>query len=157
MLIHEVDDWFYQIIPKAMKPLIRQELYNTINRWSGEWHRQRNKTKPLAENCPSLSITVISFGYHKSGLAPRGEDGGGFVFDCRGIENPGTRPDMATKTGLDPDVQRFLECETTMTKYLNAVWQLLTTALQQHRRRGHTRMHIAFGCTGGQHRTQGSP
>ena len=102
---------------------------------------------------PVLRVTVCSFGFGRSGAPPLCADGGGFVFDCRGIENPGLLQQFASKTGLDSDVKDFLDQHTAMPRFLHAIFELLTVAIVEHRQRGHTRVQVAFGCTGGQHRS----
>ena len=100
-----------------------------------------------------LMIEVNSFSY-KKGIPPDpSENGGGFVFDMRGILNPGRFDEYKTLTGRDKPVQDFLEQRTKMNEYLNSVWDLIDITVENYLQRGFQHLMINFGCTGGQHRS----
>ncbi len=102
----------------------------------------------------SLNIRIYSFGFHKSGPPP--DDlghGGGFVFDCRGLANPGREDAFRSLTGLDKPVHTYLENTAEVEPFLAAAEQLLISHAQSFLNRGFTEMMISFGCTGGQHRS----
>ena len=102
----------------------------------------------------SLSINIYSFGYHKSGI-PQDEtgNGGGYVFDCRGLENPGRQSQFLQKTGQDQEVIHFLEKETNVDDFLNNIFSLVFLHAQNYEKRQFKNLMVSFGCTGGQHRS----
>ena len=100
-----------------------------------------------------LVVRISSFSY-KNGIPPDATpNGGGFVFDCRGILNPGRQQVFKTKTGRDKDVKDFLEQQTKMPDFLNGVFTLTDIAVEDYIKRGFSNLMISFGCTGGQHRS----
>jgi aminoglycoside/choline kinase family phosphotransferase len=106
-----------------------------------------------ADDTTPLVIDVNSFSY-KKGIPPdHSENGGGFVFDMRGILNPGRFDDYKTLTGKDKSVQDFLEQRTRMNEFLNSVWDLIDINVEDYLKRGFKHLMINFGCTGGQHRS----
>lgn len=105
------------------------------------------------ENTP-LVVHINSFSYKKGGIpADPSGNGGGFVFDCRGILNPGRLAEFKTKTGRDKEVKDFLEQQTRMPEYLNSVYDITDISVEDYIRRGFDSLFINFGCTGGQHRS----
>ncbi len=100
-----------------------------------------------------LQITLTSFSYQKGIPAATHEHGQGFVFDCRGIENPGLIPELAMQTGEDKDVQLFLEEKTEMPTFLKSVESLVFITVDKFLERGFANLNINFGCTGGRHRS----
>lgn len=101
-----------------------------------------------------LQIEVQSFSYKKGGIPQDlSGNGGGFVFDCRGILNPGRIDEYKTQTGEDPAVQSYLENQTEMPKFIHLVWELLDISIQDYLARGFSHLQVSFGCTGGQHRS----
>ena len=80
-------------------------------------------------------------------------NGGGFVFDCRGILNPGRIQEFKTMHGRDKSVIDFLEQQTKMTEFLNSVFDIVDITVEDYIRRGFERLMVSFGCTGGQHRS----
>lgn len=101
-----------------------------------------------------LVIDVHSFSYKKGGI-PKDEsgNGGGFVFDCRGILNPGRVEEYKSQTGNDPGVQEFLETKTEMPEFLKLVQGIVSINIKNYLGRGFENLQINFGCTGGQHRS----
>lgn len=100
-----------------------------------------------------LLIEVNSFSYKKGIPLDTSENGGGFVFDMRGILNPGRFDEYKTLSGKDKPVQDFLEQRTKMNEYLNSVWDLIDITVENYLKRGFSHLMINFGCTGGQHRS----
>ena len=101
-----------------------------------------------------LKIEIHSFSYKKGGIPKdKTENGGGFVFDCRGILNPGRVEEYKVQTGNDLGVQEYLEANTEMPKFLQAIQSLLAITIENYLERGFENLQISFGCTGGQHRS----
>lgn len=100
-----------------------------------------------------LLIKVHSFSYRKEIPADNSGNGGGFVFDCRGILNPGRVESMKTQTGRDKEVKDFLEQQTKMPEFLNSVFDIVDITVEEYIKRDFESLMISFGCTGGQHRS----
>jgi hypothetical protein len=100
-----------------------------------------------------LVITINSFSYKKGLPSDASENGGGFIFDMRGILNPGRFDDYKKLSGLDKPVQDFLEQKTKMNTFLNSVWDLIDITVENYLTRDFESLQINFGCTGGQHRS----
>ncbi len=100
-----------------------------------------------------LVVTINSFSYRKEIPADKSGNGGGFVFDCRGILNPGRIDSMKTQTGRDREVKDFLEQQSQMPKFLNSIFDIVDISVEEYINRGFESLVISFGCTGGQHRS----
>lgn len=102
----------------------------------------------------ALVIRIQSFSYLKNGIPQDSSDnGGGFVFDMRGILNPGRYSPYKHLSGKDKPVQDFLEQSTHMSRFLNSVWDIIDISVEDYLQRNFASLIIAFGCTGGQHRS----
>ncbi len=100
-----------------------------------------------------LVVKISSFSYRKLIPADDTENGGGFVFDCRGILNPGRVESMKTQTGRDKQVKDFLEQQTKMPEFLNSVFDIVDITVEEYINRDFESLMVSFGCTGGQHRS----
>ncbi len=101
-----------------------------------------------------LVVSIKSFSFIQSGY-PKDEtkNGGGFVFDMRGILNPGRFDEYKHLSGLDKSVKDFLEQKTKMPDFLNSVYSIIDISVEDYIKRGFEHLSINFGCTGGQHRS----
>jgi RNase adaptor protein for sRNA GlmZ degradation len=101
-----------------------------------------------------LKINLYSFSYKKSGV-PKDTtpNGGGFVFDCRFIFNPGRIEEFKPLTGSDKKVIDFLDNNEQMQKFISRSAEIIKSAIDNYLSRDFTDLMICFGCTGGQHRS----
>jgi len=100
-----------------------------------------------------LNINVRSFSYKKEIPVDPSGNGGGFVFDCRGILNPGRIKNYKSLTGRDREVIEYLENETKILEYLENVFAIVDLTIEDYIQRDFTNLEVNFGCTGGQHRS----
>lgn len=100
-----------------------------------------------------LNINIRSFSYKKGIPRDLSGNGGGFVFDCRGILNPGRIQEFKTQTGRDEAVKNFLETKTEIAKFLEAAFQMVDISVEDYIGREFENLEVNFGCTGGQHRS----
>lgn len=100
-----------------------------------------------------LVVHINSFSYKKEQPKDESGNGGGFMFDCRGILNPGRFSEFKKLTGRDKPVKDFLEQQTRMPEYLNSVYDIVDISVEDYIRRGFGSLQVGFGCTGGQHRS----
>mgnify|MGYP001244516342 FL=1 len=100
-----------------------------------------------------LNINVRSFSYKKEIPVDPSGNGGGFVFDCRGILNPGRIKNYKSLTGRDREVIDYLEKETKILEYLKSVFAIVDLTIEDYIQRDFTNLEVNFGCTGGQHRS----
>ena len=109
---------------------------------------------PKATDETALVVRISSFSYKSTGIpVDETDNGGGFVFDCRGILNPGRIEEFKTQTGRDKGVKDFLEQQTKMPQFLNSVYNIVDIAVEDYMQRNFANLQISFGCTGGQHRS----
>ncbi len=100
-----------------------------------------------------LNISINSFSYKKGIPVDKSGNGGGFVFDCRAIHNPGKYEKYINLTGKDSEVIEFLQKKTNINKFLNSVYAIVEQSVEKYKKRNFTNLIVNFGCTGGQHRS----
>ena len=100
-----------------------------------------------------LEVHTYSFADKKGIPADTTGNGGGYVFDCRSINNPGKYEHYRQFNGNDPEVIKFLEDDGEVTTFLESVYKLTDAHVQRFIERKFTHLQVCFGCTGGQHRS----
>lgn len=154
---------FLTSIPLALKNLKEFFTHQTLGIVLPEFSRVLNicvadeiirQFTPLqaTEDTP-LVVKIRSFSY-RNGIPPDDSaNGGGYVFDCRGLLNPGRIESMKTLTGRDKAVKDYIEQQTRMSEFLNSVFDIVDISVEEYIRRNFQSLSICFGCTGGQHRS----
>lgn len=100
-----------------------------------------------------LTVKVFSFSYKKGYPEDYSGNGGGFMFDCRGMHNPGRYDEFKMLTGRDEPVKAFLKERREADKFASQAFDIVKPSVETYLRRGFSSLQIGFGCTGGRHRS----
>jgi len=130
-------------------PLPLPELESVFRRIVDGWAAEDSK----AAAGDRLTVTLTSFSYRGGYPEDTSGHGGGFVFDCRSLPNPGRSPEFADRTGLDPEVRDWLEQAEELEPFHARVLDLVDHHIENYVDRGFSDLAVSFGCTGGQHRS----
>ena len=138
----------------SIAPVLNETpVFSSILNWMVTDEVITRFTPITASESSPLLITINSFSYKKGLPKDETENGGGFIFDMRGILNPGRFDDYKKLAGIDKPVQDFLDQRTKMNTFLNSVWDLIDITVENYLSRNFESLQINFGCTGGQHRS----
>ena len=111
------------------------------------------KLQALASEAENVTVQIFSFSFHRGLPTDETGHGGGFVFDCRSIPNPGREERFKSLTGQDAPVIDYLNQQESVHQFLASVMSLVDASLSNYQRRGFKSLMVSFGCTGGQHRS----
>jgi aminoglycoside/choline kinase family phosphotransferase len=111
------------------------------------------KLQGLAHEAENLAVRIFSFSFHRELPKDETGHGGGFVFDGRGLPNPGREERFKALTGKDAPVIEYLNQQESVHQFLASVMSLVDASVASYRQRGFKNLMVSFGCTGGQHRS----
>ena len=159
--IHEKKAHFLKSIPYAVNNieyLLSNNLLphglNELNSALNHIIKDRSLRKFEAiEDSEKLTVSINSFSYKSSIPVDLSGNGGGFVFDCRSLHNPGRYDEFKMLTGKDEAVIEFLNKQSDMQEFLTDITSIIERAINNYTQRGFAHLMINFGCTGGQHRS----
>lgn len=101
----------------------------------------------------NLTVTIHSFSYHKGIPYDPTGNGGGHVFDCRIVPNPGRKSQFKELTGRDKEVKDFLDNNSEVEAFFQNIKGIVLQSVENYLDRRFTNLMLSFGCTGGQHRS----
>lgn len=151
---------FLQSIPPAVKNLqwilenfkLPVEL-PTLNKVFEQIIKSPNLKELEFEESSGLTVLINSFSYKRNIPLDNSGNGGGFVFDCRFLPNPGRIPEFKDLNGRDKEIIAYLENKPETHAFFHACIQMVEAAIENYLERDFTHLMISFGCTGGQHRS----
>ena len=148
--------YFIASIPHALDniaELIKTPFYRYpyLNGILEKLVQQRDGRAPEME--PTLNVIVQSFSYKEGLPVDNSGHGGGYIFDCRSLHNPGRYPEYRNLCGKDKPVTDFLEQCGEVQPFLENIYAIIDPHVEKYLERGFNHLQVNFGCTGGRHRS----
>jgi RNase adaptor protein for sRNA GlmZ degradation len=112
-----------------------------------------DKLRVPASSADKLTVRIVSFSFHRGLPQDDTGHGGGFVFDARGLPNPGREERFKHLTGKDAPVIEYLGQQESVRQFLANATALVDASVSNYQQRGFMNLMVSFGCTGGQHRS----
>ncbi len=112
-----------------------------------------SRLRQLGKAKLGLTVRIQSFSYRSGIPSDERGHGGGFVFDCRALPNPGKFAAYASLSGKDAQVAEFLERRKEVGDFLRHVFELIRRTAENYLKRNFSDLMVSFGCTGGRHRS----
>lgn len=152
---------FLSSIPFALKnvrwwldhidlPVSFPELHAALESLTGleQYHSEKDKARQ-----DKLTISLKSFSYKNGIPDDLTGNGGGFVFDCRALPNPGREEQYRAFNGKDKVIIDYLKNEPDVVSFISEAVKMVEITVKNYLDRGFSNLSVSFGCTGGQHRS----
>jgi aminoglycoside/choline kinase family phosphotransferase len=138
-----------QLLEHGFLPIDLPELHAVLERICASEALRSRPVRPA----PGLTVSVGSFSYKNGYPDDTSGHGGGYVFDCRALHNPGRYAEYTDLCGRDGSVAEFLGRDTEVERFWESVRTLVDLQVATYLKRGFSSLSVSFGCTGGQHRS----
>jgi UPF0042 nucleotide-binding protein len=145
-------------MPAAAGIAAERELLEPLRRWadvvisttafSTNQLQQAIREQFAPETGAEMTVTVTSFGFAR-GMPPLAD----LVFDMRFLDNPYWEPELKPLTGQDTPVGEYIQRDPAYAEAYARIRDLLLLLLPRYRAQGKAYVTVAFGCTGGRHRS----
>jgi aminoglycoside/choline kinase family phosphotransferase len=156
---YEHKPYFLQSVPHALQnvrwlmhnvtlPVAMPSLMSAFTSMLGS-----EKLQSISREPENLTVQITSFSFHRGMPKDESGHGGGFVFDARSLPNPGREERFKSLTGKDVPVIEYLNQQARVRQFLAAVTSMVEASVRNYQNRGFKSLTVAFGCTGGQHRS----
>ncbi|MDT8402253.1 MAG: RNase adapter RapZ [Bacteroidales bacterium] len=99
-----------------------------------------------------LIVRITSFSY-MNGMPQDKVHGGGFIYDCRGLPNPGKTDKLRNMTGLDEPVKKYMTSQKEVKEFMDDVSRMVMRSVKSYIEKDYNSLAVSFGCTGGKHRS----
>src|SRR6202158_1627582 len=158
---YERKEHFLQSVPFALKNL-RWLLHNVelpialptlMDAFKSMVASDRLQGLTFTSQPEKLTVRIFSFSFHRGLPQDDTGNGGGFVFDGRSLPNPGREERFQALTGKDAPVIDYLNQQESVHQFLASAQSLVDASVRAYQSRGFKHLMVAFGCTGGQHRS----